>query len=129
DLHELGHGNGDQKRFMQMYGWHVKHFASLVGQLKQELGPDGKPLLDSTVLVFVNEGGLGPGDGKPVSSHSTDNMMALVAGGRGLGLRPGRHIRGNNAHPAQVLLTSMNSAGVGAAALGDVSGRLAELGG
>jgi hypothetical protein len=130
DLHELAHlsnipGGAEvaQQKVMAMYGWHMKHFANLATQLKQELGPDGKPLLDNTVLVFVNEGGLGPAEGKNPASHSTDNMMVVVAGGKNLGLKTGRHIKANNDHPAKVIASAMNAAGV-SGNLGEVQGRL-----
>jgi hypothetical protein len=131
DLHELAHlsaiqGGKDvaQRKVMEMYGWHMKHFAGLVTQLRAELGPDGRPLLDNTVLVFVNEGGLGPAEGKNPASHSTDNMMVIMAGGRNMGIKPGRHIRTSNEHPARVLTAAMNAAGVSAPGLGEVKGRL-----
>jgi hypothetical protein len=134
DLHELAHlssiqGGKDvaQQKVMEMYGWHMKHFASLIGQLKAEIGPDGKPVLDNTVLVFVNEGGLGPAEGKNPASHSTDNMMVVVAGGRNLGIKGGRHLRGNNEHPGKVITAAMNAAGVQASGLGEVQGRLEAL--
>ncbi|HEY0715863.1 MAG TPA: DUF1552 domain-containing protein [Polyangia bacterium] len=134
DLHELAHlstiqGGADvaQQKVMQMYGWHMKHFAALATQLKQEIGPDGKPLLDNTVLVFVNEGGLGPAEGKNPASHSTDNMMVVIAGGKNLGIKTGRHIVAQNQHPAQVITAAMNAVGVGAAGLGEVSGRFDPL--
>jgi hypothetical protein len=131
DLHELAHlstiqGGKDvaQQKVVEMYGWHMKHFASLATALKAELGPDGRPLLESTTLVFVNEGGLGPAEGKNPASHSTDNMMVVVAGGRAGGLKPGRHIRAENEHPAKVLTSAMNSAGVMVDGLGEVKGRI-----
>ena len=134
DLHELAHlsfvqGGADvaQQKVMAMYGWHMKHFANLATQLKQSLGPDGNPLLDSTVLVFVNEGGLGPAEGKNPASHSTDNMMVVLAGGKGLGLKTGRHIFGQNQHPAKVIAGAMNAVGVAAPGLGEVTGRLDAL--
>jgi hypothetical protein len=131
DLHELAHlsviqGGKDiaQQKVMQMYGWHMKHFAALVAGLKAEIGPDGRPVLDNTVLVFVNEGGLGPAEGKNPASHSTDNMMVVVAGGRALGLRPGRHIKTAGEHPARALVAAMNAVGVATPALGEVTGRI-----
>ena len=136
DLHELAHlstiqGGKDvaQQKVMEMYRWHMKHFAALAGALKAEIGPDGKPLLDNTVLVFLNEGGLGPAEGKNPASHSTDNMMVVVAGGRGLGLRTGQHIQAVDGHPAQVLTTAMNAVGVAATGLGEVQGRIAGFSG
>jgi hypothetical protein len=131
DLHELAHlssipGGAEvaQQKVMAMYGWHMKHFAALATQLKQEIGPDGKPLLDNTVLVFVNEGGLGPAEGKNPASHSTDNMMVVVAGGKNLGLKTGRHIKANNDHPAKVIASAMNAVGLANNGLGEVQGRL-----
>jgi hypothetical protein len=130
DLHELAHlsaiqGGKDvaQAKVMEMYRWHMKHLAALATALKSELGPDGKPLLDSTVLVFVNEGGLGPAEGKNPGAHSTDNMAVVTVGGRGLGLKPGRHLNGNNEHPAKVIAGAMNAVGVASDGLGEVRGR------
>jgi hypothetical protein len=120
DLHELAHassvpGISDraiQLKVMQMYGWHMKHYANLVQGLKNERGMDGRSMLDNTVIVFVNEGGLGPAEGKEIASHSTDSMMAILAGGHALGLKHGRHILGNNRHPGQVIRTAMQAIGV-----------------
>jgi hypothetical protein len=134
DLHELAHlstipGGAPvaQQKVMEMYAWHMKHFTDLASQLKAVLGPDGKPLLDSTSLVFVNEGGLGPAEGKNPAAHSTQNMMVVLAGGRAGGIKPGRHIRGTLNHPAQVVASAMSAAGVSAAGLGDVKGRFEPL--
>lgn len=134
DLHELAHlssiqGGADvaQQKVMQMYAWHMKHFAALATELKNTIGPDGRPLLDNTVLVFVNEGGLGPAEGKNPASHSTDNMMVVLAGGKNLGIKTGRHIRANNDHPAKVITGAMNAAGVAATGLGEVQGRFEPL--
>jgi hypothetical protein len=131
DLHELAHlstiaGGKDvaQQKFMEMYAWHMKHFAALAQQLKTTLGPDGRPMLDNTVLVFVNEGGLGPAEGKNPAAHSTDGMMVITAGGRATGLKTGRHIRANEDHTAKVVTSAMNAAGVMVPGLGDVQGRL-----
>jgi hypothetical protein len=131
DLHELAHlsaieGGKDvaQQKVMEMYAWHMKHFASLATQLRSVLGPDGRPLLDNTVLVFVNEGGLGPAEGKTPAAHSTENMMVVVAGGAAGGLKSGRHLRATGDHTAKVITGAMNAAGVQAAGLGEVPGRL-----
>jgi hypothetical protein len=131
DLHELAHlstiqGGKDvaQAKFMEMYGWHMKHFAALAQQLKTTLGPDGRPMLDNTVMVFVNEGGLGPAEGKNPAAHSTDGMMVITAGGKATGLKTGRHIRANEDHTAKVVTSAMNAAGVMVPGLGDVQGRL-----
>jgi len=131
DLHELAHlstivGGKDvaQQKVMEMYAWHMKHFAALAQQLKTTLGSDGRPLLDNTVMVFVNEGGLGPAEGKNPAAHSTDSMMVITAGGRATGLKTGRHIRAAEDHTAKVVTSAMNAAGVMVPGLGEVQGRL-----
>jgi hypothetical protein len=130
DLHELLHLASvpggpamGQRKVMELFAWHMKHWANLIAGLEAELGPDGRPLIDTTALVFVTEGGLGPSEGKNPASHSTENMLALLAGGRALGLAPGRHVRGAGAHPARVLISAMTALG-GPTRLGEVSGRL-----
>lgn len=134
DLHELGHSvpsglSADQAqlKFMEMYAWHMKHFAALISQLKAERDVDGRPVLDNTVLVFVNEGGYGRGEGKTNVSHSSENMIALVAGGRGLGLRPGQHVRATGSHPAQAIISAMSAVGMPGRRLGEVEGRIEAL--
>jgi hypothetical protein len=95
--------------------WHVAKFAKLVRLLKDTIDVDGRPMIDNTVLVMGTEGGYGvdPSTGTEWSNHSTENMTVMVAGGRALGLNPGRHIaKGNLVHPAAVLRTAMKAVGV-----------------
>jgi hypothetical protein len=134
DLHELAHlstiqGGKDvaQQKVMEMYGWHMKHFAALATRLKTEIGVDGKPVLDNTVMLFVNEGGLGPAEGKNPASHSTDNMMVVMAGGKNLGIKTGQHIKASNDHPGKVIAAAMQAAGVDVPGLGEVQGKLAGI--
>jgi hypothetical protein len=54
-------------------------------------------------------------------------MMMVLAGGRAGGLKPGRHIRADRNHPAQVVAGAMNAAGVPVTGLGDVKGRFEPL--
>jgi hypothetical protein len=124
DLHDMTHfggtgtGIGPQSDSL---AWHIKHFARLVRKLKDTPDPDGVPILDRAVLTMVFEGGWGwDPEGGDVSPHSTENMIVLVAGGRALGLTPGRHVRGNGAHPASVLLAGAQACGV-TEPLGDIS--------
>ena len=120
DVHELGHGAGSDEDKADAFAWHIEHFAYLVAKLRDT--PDGAgSLLDNTVLVFMPEGGWD--DGEP---HSGENMVALIAGRAG-GLRPGQHVASNGAHPARVLISAMNAAGVMTDTLGEISGRIPEL--
>jgi hypothetical protein len=131
DIHELAHllgvpggGRNGQKIFMSAWGWHMLQFARLVDGLRAERGADGKPLLDNSVITFVNEGGFGPGPKGDKSSHSTHNMMMVVAGGRNLGLKPGNHILGMKKHPANVFVSAMKAVGVQTEKFGQVTGSL-----
>jgi hypothetical protein len=120
DVHELGHGAGSDEDKADAFAWHVKHFAYLVAKLRDT--PEGAgSVLDNTVMVFLPEGGWD--DGEP---HSGENMAALIAGRAG-GLKPGQHLKATGKHPAQVLISAMNAAGVATQTLGEISGQLPEL--
>ncbi len=131
DLHEVGH-NGDPRirgttAVSKVVAWHVKHFAYLVGKLRDTPEGSGR-LIDNTVLVLLHEGGHGldTATGKAMSTHSTENMACLIAGRAG-GLRPGKHVASGGKHPANVLVSAMNAAGVAATTLGEVAGGIPEL--
>ncbi len=126
--HLLNHAgdNGDLGAFQR---WHVDKFASLVAKLAAL--PEGNgSVLDSCALVMLNEGGYGgePYFGDSFTSHTTENMVALVAGGAG-GLVQGEHIVASPEanHPAQLLLTAMQAVGVNTNVLGEVEGTIASL--
>jgi hypothetical protein len=130
DLHELGH-NGDPASkgtlaVSKMIAWHMKHFAYLIGKLRDTSEGAGS-LLDNVALVFLHEGGHGldTATGKTNSTHSTENMAALIAGRAG-GLKGGLHVAATGKHPANVLITAMNAVGV-PGNLGEVSGNISSL--
>jgi hypothetical protein len=117
DQHELGHsGNskGGTLKMNQLIAWHVDSFAYLVAKLKDS--PEGAgSVLDNSCLILCHEGGHGTGLEKGqignITSHSTDNMCALIAGSAG-GLRPGQHVRAvTGTHPAQVMISGMKAVG------------------
>ncbi len=130
DLHEIGH-NGDPNSkgtlaVSKAIAWHMKHFAYLLGKLRDT--PEvGGTLIDNCVVVFLHEGGHGldTATAKTNSTHSTENMACLIAGRAG-GLKPGQHVAATGKHPANVLIAGMNATGV-AGNLGEVSGSIPEL--
>ncbi len=131
DLHELGHhglpGRDGTLQMSKAIAWHMKHFAYLIGKLRDTPEASGN-VLDNTVAVFLHEGGHGldPSSGLEWSSHSTQNMACLIAGRAG-GLKPGKHVVATGKHPANVLVTAMNAAGVVSSTLGEVTGNIPEL--
>jgi hypothetical protein len=120
DVHELGHGAGSDEDKADAFAWHIKHFAYLVAKLRDTPEGDGN-VLDNTVLVFMPEGGWEGGD-----PHSGENMVALVAGRAG-GLAAGTHVQTSGLHPASVLISAMNAAGVATDTLGEISGEIPGL--
>jgi hypothetical protein len=135
DLHEIGHGGTGLPDVTHQVSiaiaWHMEFFAYLVAKMRDtDEGPGS--LLDNCVISLMHEGGHGRDtsdqSGNTVdSSHSTENMAMLVAGRAG-GLSPGRHIRTDQAHPAQVLVSCMRAAGLeDVDQLGEVRGHVQEL--
>ncbi len=126
--HNLNHG-GPKEAHTSFIAWHVGHFARLVAKLRDtpELGGS---VLDRCALVFLAEGGFGgdPFFGDEWSSHTTENMACLLAGGAG-GLVRGEHVvaPSDRNHPGNVLVTAMQAVGVQTESLGEVQGAIAEL--
>ncbi|NUP05151.1 MAG: DUF1552 domain-containing protein [Polyangiaceae bacterium] len=127
DQHELGHGGapGGTEAVSRGIAWHMKHFGRLV-QMLADTPENGGSLLDSCAVVFLHEGGHGFGENEDNTSHSTENMACLVAGGAG-GLVSGVHIDAGGLHPANVLITAMNAVGVDTNQLGEVTGTVPGL--
>jgi hypothetical protein len=132
DQHECGH-NGDamtrgQIPVSTILQWHISHYAYLLDKLKNT--PEGAGnVLDNSSIVFMPEAGHGTqlnDSMSPNATHSVEKMILLVAGRAG-GLKPGKHIATNQAHPGQVLISAMQAVGYTKDTFGEVSGKLAEL--
>jgi hypothetical protein len=132
DQHECGH-NGDamtrgQIPVSTLLQWHISHYAYLLDKLKNS--PEGAGnVLDNSSIVFMPEAGHGVQLNDSMSAnatHSVDRMILLVAGHAG-GLKPGKHIATNQAHPGQVLVSAMQAVGYTKDTFGEVTGKIAEL--
>ena len=119
DLHELGHSS-TLENHARGFAWHSKHVARLLEKLKNTPDVTGN-FLDSTVVVFLTEGGCGP-----EAPHNTEGMAVVVAGGKGR-IRQGEHIVASGEHPVKVLVSAMNAVGVQATGLGEVQGNIPSL--
>ncbi len=131
DVHQTGHtGDTTYQAMADIWAWHIKYLASLVHKLKTTPTATGN-LLDQTAVVFVTEYGYLPKGQAPelpgeLSSHSSRNMVALLAGRPG-GLKPGRHFAmGNVVHPASVIVSAMRAVGV-PKPLGQITTHIPEL--
>lgn len=127
DLHETSHGAGSAAALTAGVGWHVDVFARLVAKLADSQDASGTSVLDHTALVLLFEGGIGydPEADRDHSSHSTENMVALIAGYAG-GLAPGRHLHAPGRHPAELVASAMHAVGV-SGGLNDVTTHIEEV--
>ena len=128
DMHECSHGAaGGLPALADGVAWHVDLFGQLVSKLKNTPDASGKSVLDNTAMVMCWEGGHGfdPEGNEQNSSHSTENMCCLVAGGAG-NLKRGEHIVAKDAHPGQVVLSAMRATGA-KANLGEITQPIASL--
>jgi len=121
--HSISHHGGDPKK----HGWlrkinrfHVEQLAYLLDRL-HSVREGSKRLLDRTMVVY----GSNIADG---NRHAHHDLPTLLAGGGALGLEHGRHRRWPEHTPLMNLhLELCGRAGVAIDALGDSTGRLAEL--
>jgi len=83
--HALSHHGNDPDKIRDLVRVELEHMrcvARFLEQLKQKTDAEGRPLLDSTIMLL----GTGMGD---ASRHANQNLPTLVAGG---GLKHGQHI-------------------------------------
>ncbi len=121
--HDLSHHGNDRAKMQKIATinrFHTTQLAYLLGRLKNIREGDGT-LLDNCMIAY----GSGNSDG---NRHNHDDLPILLAG-RGSGtIRAGRHIRYANNTPLNNLWVSMlDRIGTRVEALGDSTGRLANL--
>ena len=92
--HALSHHGNDPDKIRELVMVEIEHMKCLsrfISQLKQKSDAEGRPLLDSTLVLF----GTGMGD---ASRHANSDLPTLVAGG---GLKHGRHLAFDKDDPKQ----------------------------
>lgn len=88
--HELSHHGGDKgmlNKLATIDRFHVSKLARFLSLLDQTNDGEGR-LLDHTMVMFGS--GMNSGEG---GDHSPDNLPLLLAGGAGLGLNQGQHLK------------------------------------
>lgn len=122
--HELSHHGGDAGMLAKLAAidrGFLEKLGRFLGLLRSTAEADGS-MLDRTIVVY----GSGMNSGKG-GEHSPKNLPLLVAGGRRLGLKLGRHLAFDpESHPplANALLTVARQAGLGAERFADSTGTL-----
>lgn len=129
EIHDIQH-NGVGADLEPIVAWHMERWADLIRLLRDTPDGDGS-LLDHTAVVYMGEGGFGTlreTVDTQYTSHSTEDMIWMLAGGAG-GLRPKGHVVAppEANHPANVLITAMAAAGYEANTLGEVEGEIPGL--
>lgn len=121
--HPISHHGNDPEKLLKMSKINTFH-ASLFSEFLQKLKstPDGDgTLLDNTVYLY----GSGMGNS---SLHDHVRLPILVAGGAGIGVKGGRHIRFENGKPlANLHLTLLDLVGVHLDKFGDSDGVVDKL--
>ena len=148
--HGLSHHNGNAQMMRDLTAsdtFNIQQFAYFLDRLAEVQDADG-PLLDSTMCLYGS--GMAYGHG-----HGNANLPIVFAGGKGLGIRHGRHIDFNalgkpegyayqldqpgkhyaicnrpvksNARLSNLLLTMVHKMDVKAEQFGDSTGELSEI--
>ncbi len=121
--HPLSHHGNNPKKIAKMAKinqFHVSLFADFLKKLKET--PEGNgTLLDNTICLY------GSGMGNP-NKHDHTNLPTIVAGGSGVGMKGGRHIRYKKVTPlANVHLTLLDKVGVDLDRFADSTGKMNEI--
>ena len=124
DFHHKGTGNrGEDNPDAKVLGYRDEMFcaclARLMDKLKTIQAKDGT-LLDHTVLLL---------GGSQISSHSGKSFPMLLAGGKNLGFRHGRHIKwkSDETSASDLYLTILQQLGCPVTSFKESKGPLSEL--
>jgi hypothetical protein len=102
--HELSHlpdsDTATMDKLTRINRWYAGELAHLAGRLGDAKEVDGSRLLDSSLVVWVNELGKG-------NSHSRKNAPYVLVGRAGGALRTGRHLAFTGDPPHNDLLVSL----------------------
>ena len=122
--HELSHHGGDAgmlNKLAQIDRFHLQRLARFLDFLKRTQDGEDR-MLDNTLVLYGS--GMNSGDG---GGHSPKNLPTLLAGGKKLGIRQGRHLafdKDNHPPLANLLLTMVQKMGVETESFRDSTGTL-----
>src|SRR5262249_10587940 len=100
---------------------YVKQFALFLDKLRRVKDPDGKTLLDNSMIVY----GSGNADG---NRHTHHNLPLVLAGGGGGALKTGRYVKLGDKPLTNLFLSLAHVLGVSNLdRFGDSTGRLTDI--
>jgi len=130
DAHGLTHeGHRDSlKTFIEFHTWQNSVYADLINNFKNNQVGDGALLDYSNLLYFVESGyRRGFDSTSRWSPHSLENIVAMNAGGKKLGVKLGQHINGKERHPMMVTTITMVAMKIANPQVGDITGVMSEI--
>jgi hypothetical protein len=106
--HTMSHVEDSDKathdKLTKVNSWYAQQVAYLVGKMDAIVEPNGKTMLDNSLVIWTN--GLGKGN-----NHTRDNIPWVLLGSAGGYLATGRFLQFNNAHN-DLLVTILNAMGL-----------------
>lgn len=117
--HMLSHHGNDPEKISQLVKVdreHMRCLARFLDQLKSKTDAEGRPLLDSTIVLS----GTGIGD---ANAHVNNDLPTVVAGG---GLKHGQHVKGQERLLGDLYITLLQKLGVEADRFSNASHSLNE---
>jgi hypothetical protein len=121
--HSISHHRNDENKIAKLAKidrFYVQQFAYFLKKLQHLQEADGSSLLDHCMVVY----GSGISDG---NRHNHEDLPVLLAGGSAAGLKVGRHKRFDGLPMTNLYLSLLGKMGVDAEALGDSTGKLADV--
>ncbi|MBG28728.1 MAG: hypothetical protein CMI31_01830 [Opitutae bacterium] len=121
--HSISHHRNDEKKIDKLAKidrFYVQQFSYFLNKLNKAKEADGSSLLDHCMIVY----GSGISDG---NRHNHEDLPVLLAGGSAAGLKTGRHKRFDGIPMTNLYLSLLERMSVEAEALGDSTGKLADI--
>jgi len=120
--HQMSHNqNKFTPQLLKVDRFHMQQFAYLVEKMDRIVEANGTTLLDNTLLTY----GSGLGDG---ATHQYNDLPIVVAGGKTLGFKNGRHLHLPDRTPlANLWLTQARAMGVDRERFADSTGTIDAL--
>ena len=122
--HSLSHHQEDPQKIAklaQIDRFYTQQLGYLLRRLKETKEPDGRPLLDNSMIVYC--GGLSDGN-----RHAHDNLPVIIAGRGGGRLQAGRYVKVDPTPMSNLHLALLDRMGASVPRLGDSTGILAGIG-
>jgi hypothetical protein len=88
---DTGGTPNDNRQLIAGFTWYATRVAYLLQQMSQVMEPNGKSLLDNSVVLWMSEFGNG-------ARHSTDDLPVVLAGSLQGAIRTNRHLNRTGKH-------------------------------